>query len=698
MTFYSDTLRDEDQRPIAGAKVYVYDDVTGQLATLTDNLSAPLANPITSDEFGNISFNTADGQKRLDIYLGANRIWEQVIAVGGVPTTFANNAMAIGLFANAATLTIPAGTDRVQTSGYAAIGRGAAEYLYDAAVDAAYVTANPRVSFRSANGRGFRLDPSRGISINHTGAVPDCTAVGVGTDNAAAINAAISYAALSGKGAEILIPRNNLGYRVGSGFNNLWTGGVKVRGQGFSQSPIATYPTAPQHIKGSMLVFDANVAGPKFIAYTDNAANNQVVEFESSIFSVIEDVMLYGGGGTTVTAHGLEVRACLLARNVWVQGFAGEGMRIEASTAGTGLYGNANRSKFDRCFFTGNGCHGAHLKGTDANAIRFDCCEFQTNGGLGVLDETGIGGNSYDDCVFELNNQSYGAVSNQRTQVLVDFAGLSDQAFGSIAFTSTNVPHSCRHCYNETGGWGMKAHLPLGVNVHGGLLAQPESWDATSSPNGINSSNGTHYVAAMKAPGSATTLTCSPQIVWDVDLGWGGVAADARINWSANGGLMMGGNGAAQDFTLFNASALSAMYVNHNSRNVNFQADVLAVGNIKSTGGAIGYTNGVGAGGTVTQPTSKATGVILNKVSGDITMNNAALAAGAIVSFVLTDSFIEATDTLDLNHISGGTPGAYSLNARCGSGVATIDVRNNTGGSLSEAIVIRFGLNKRANS
>ncbi len=103
-----------------------------------------------------------------------------------------------------------------------------------------------------------------------------------------------------------------------------------------------------------------------------------------------------------------------------------------------------------------------------------------------------------------------------------------------------------------------------------------------------------------------------------------------------------------------------------------------------------------GAGGTVTQATSKSTGVTLNKATGEITMDAAALSAATIVSFVLTNSLIAANDLLLLNHASAGTPGAYSLNARCAANSATIDVRNNTAGSLSEAIVIRFALIKGA--
>lgn len=109
-----------------------------------------------------------------------------------------------------------------------------------------------------------------------------------------------------------------------------------------------------------------------------------------------------------------------------------------------------------------------------------------------------------------------------------------------------------------------------------------------------------------------------------------------------------------------------------------------------------GYTTG--EGGTVTQATSKSTAVALNTPSGAITMNGAALAAGTIVSFTLTNNTILAGDVLILNHVSGGTPGAYSINARCGAGSATIDVRNNTSGSLSEAIVIQYALVRGATS
>jgi len=105
-----------------------------------------------------------------------------------------------------------------------------------------------------------------------------------------------------------------------------------------------------------------------------------------------------------------------------------------------------------------------------------------------------------------------------------------------------------------------------------------------------------------------------------------------------------------------------------------------------------------GDGGTVTQATSKSTAVTLNKKCGTVTLNNAALAADAIVSFTLTNSTIAATDVVVLNHSSAGTAGKYALNAQAAAGSASINVTNISTGSLSEAIVIRFAVIKAVTS
>lgn len=114
-------------------------------------------------------------------------------------------------------------------------------------------------------------------------------------------------------------------------------------------------------------------------------------------------------------------------------------------------------------------------------------------------------------------------------------------------------------------------------------------------------------------------------------------------------------------------------------------------GAIKSSHATAGVGYATGAGGAVTQATSKSTGVTLNRATGKITMNNAALNAGASVSFTLTDSAIAATDGIGVQIVSGATAGAYSVTVDAvASGSCQISLRNLTGGNLSEAVVLRF--------
>ena len=109
----------------------------------------------------------------------------------------------------------------------------------------------------------------------------------------------------------------------------------------------------------------------------------------------------------------------------------------------------------------------------------------------------------------------------------------------------------------------------------------------------------------------------------------------------------------------------------------------------------LGYS--AAAQGTVTQATDKATGVTLNKSAGRITMNNAALAAGAAVSFTLTNNLISAYDTIIVcvsSNTTGSAAGAYTTYVSyLASGSALITLRNLTAAtSYSEAVIINFAI------
>lgn len=118
---------------------------------------------------------------------------------------------------------------------------------------------------------------------------------------------------------------------------------------------------------------------------------------------------------------------------------------------------------------------------------------------------------------------------------------------------------------------------------------------------------------------------------------------------------------------------------------------------VSSTSG-FGYPTGWGRGGTITQLTNKATGVTLNTPTGQITMNNAALAANTTVSFILTNSSITALDLIHVQLLSGNvTAGTYDIwSEKPTAGTVTINVRNISAGSLSEALVIQYMVTKGA--
>lgn len=122
---------------------------------------------------------------------------------------------------------------------------------------------------------------------------------------------------------------------------------------------------------------------------------------------------------------------------------------------------------------------------------------------------------------------------------------------------------------------------------------------------------------------------------------------------------------------------------------------LLSHGAIASDSASAGMGYAAGAGGVVTQLTSKATGVTLDKVSGQITLFNDALAGGAKVAFVVTDSACAATDGVLAWVASGGTANAYRAAVTAvAAGSFTITVENLTGGSLSEAPVLGFAILK----
>jgi len=105
--------------------------------------------------------------------------------------------------------------------------------------------------------------------------------------------------------------------------------------------------------------------------------------------------------------------------------------------------------------------------------------------------------------------------------------------------------------------------------------------------------------------------------------------------------------------------------------------------------GTLGFT--AGAGGAVTQATSRTTGVTLNNSTGQITMFSAAGSATA-ATFTVTNSQVAATDTIILNQKSG-TNLYLLLVTAVAAGSFNITFYT-TGGTATDAPVINFSVIK----
>ena len=246
---------------------------------------------------------------------------------------------------------------------------------------------------------------------------------------------------------------------------------------------------------------------------------------------------------------------------------------------------------------------------------------------------------------------------------------------------------------------GADATLTLVTSTDAGLA--PASGGGTTN---FLRADGTFAAPPGGSPGGSTTqvqFNNAGAFGGDADLTWNsttnvlGVTGDVNLS---DGGtytttLQTITPTAARTISFPDATGTVALVAGSSGQVVYNNAGVQAGGNLgyNATTGVFGYLSGTG---TVTQATNKATGVTLNSPTGQITLNGAALAADTTVSFTLTNSSITANDVLILNHLSAGTAGSYLLNAQAAAGSASINVRNITAGSLSEAIVICFAVIK----
>jgi hypothetical protein len=154
-------------------------------------------------------------------------------------------------------------------------------------------------------------------------------------------------------------------------------------------------------------------------------------------------------------------------------------------------------------------------------------------------------------------------------------------------------------------------------------------------------------------------------------------AVDNGADWT---GYSDAGTTLSYDFNASNGTAL-------------FTGTVTGGGILSNAALGVGYTTG--AGGTVTQITSRTTGVTLNKAAGAITLFTGAGSATP-ATFTVTDSAVSAADTITLS-VKSATNIYLALVTAVAAGSFNVTFYT-TGGTSSDAPVLNFAVVKGATS
>lgn len=315
----------------------------------------------------------------------------------------------------------------------------------------------------------------------------------------------------------------------------------------------------------------------------------------------------------------------------------------------------------------------------------------QVVGGTGIQGNLNVGGNfttwdANSNVVFSSTTNGYVEINTPTVPAnaagALNIVGSSTDTYQNVINAGSMVhitgnDNTASRVTNDTFGSGATAYP---------IITQRRARGTSSVPTAVQSGDTLARITATGYGNVGYVLATGNVSTTSIDF-------LATENYStANGGSQI------NVYTSPIGSVTKTLSANITANVTTFPAVVSVTGNITtpgnillSDGGTMGYN--AGAGGTVSQSGNKSGGVTLNKPSGEITMQNTALAADTTVQFTLTNSTIGARDLLLMNIVGGAATGAtYLLGANCTTGSAVISVRNITAGSLSEAIVIRYAV------
>jgi hypothetical protein len=208
--------------------------------------------------------------------------------------------------------------------------------------------------------------------------------------------------------------------------------------------------------------------------------------------------------------------------------------------------------------------------------------------------------------------------------------------------------------------------------------------------------NGTGSVTASKVDITGGTITGITNLV-----ATGGTISGVTFTGSFTGLTLI------ESTTLATSAAAAGCNLNGSTlaadgtdTNININITPKGTGQTLSSG-KMGYPTGTG--GTVTQATSRTTGVTLNKITGEIVLFAVGIAGHDADEFVLTNSTIEADDVVMLcikngGSLAAGTRKYYVTQVNTvAAGSCTISVGNIDNGAItSESPTLQFVVLKGA--
>ena len=161
---------------------------------------------------------------------------------------------------------------------------------------------------------------------------------------------------------------------------------------------------------GTLLIFDPGVDG----IIVDRTTTSE--DGGAGDWTVIRDLAVMASNPAG-SANGITLHARARLENLYVRGFGGNGIEINAQARGRGANTNSNNWSMENVFVEQNGGNGFHAIGADANAGVAVAVSAMGNGGWGFLDESFLG-NTYVGCHTEANKKGGYSVVNPNARSL----------------------------------------------------------------------------------------------------------------------------------------------------------------------------------------------------------------------------------------------------------------------------------------